>query len=213
MAHAGIAYTCYQEINQGFGDNPAEWLAQGLAAGDKAVSLDDKDGFTHLALGRVLGMAGHSDRAIAELEKSVALNPNFAHGYFGLGQTLLWYGRAADGIPKLDMAMRLSPQDSLLWTMQTVRANCCTFLGNCDEGVEWARKAANARPDLFWVHINLAAALSGQDRLDEARVTINAARRLKPNLSLSEIRRLTPHFHPDYLDRRLDALRKAGLPK
>jgi len=58
-AHAGIAYTCYLEVYHGFGDNPAEWLVQGLAAGEQAVVLDDMDGFTHLALGRVLGLAGH----------------------------------------------------------------------------------------------------------------------------------------------------------
>ena len=41
--------------------------------------MDDKDGFTHYALGRVLSLAGQGDRAIAELEKSVELNPSFAH--------------------------------------------------------------------------------------------------------------------------------------
>ncbi len=46
LAHAGIAYTCFLEVFHGYGDNPAEWLAQGLAAGEQAVALDDKDGFT-----------------------------------------------------------------------------------------------------------------------------------------------------------------------
>jgi adenylate cyclase len=213
LASAGIALTCYLEIHQGFGDDPAEWLAQGLAAGEQAVALDDKDGFTHYALGRVLGMAGQGDRAIAELEKSVALNPSFAHGYYGLGFTLNWYGRAADGIPKLDMAMRLSPQDPILWAMQTIRANCCINLENYDEAVEWSRKAINSRANQYWPHINLADALAGQDRLDEAWVAIEAARRVKPDLSLSVIRCLMPHFHPEYFERWIDALRKAGLPE
>ncbi len=68
-------------------------------------------------------------------------------------------------------------------------------------------------PDLLWGHIMLAAALAGQDRLDEARVAIAAARRMKPDLTLSVIRRLLPHYHPEYLERRLDALAKAGLPE
>ena len=111
------------------------------------------------------------------------------------------------------MAMRLSPHDPLLCFMQNVRALCCIYLENYDEAEEWARKAVNTRADQFWPHTNLAVALAGQDRRDEARVAIEAARRLKPNLSLSVIRRLLPHYHPDYLDRRLDALRKAGLPE
>ena len=191
--------------------NLAERLAKGLAAGEQAVALDDNDGFTHYALGRVLSLAGQGDRAIAELEKSVALSPSFAHGYYGLGLTLNWYGRAADGIPMLDLGMRLSPHDPMLWAMQAVRADCCNSLENYDEAVEWARKSVNARPDQFWPHLNLAVALAGQDRLDEARVAIEAARRVKPDLSLSDIRRLFPHFHPEYGERFIDALAKAGL--
>ena len=213
LAHAGIAFTCYMEVFYGFGDNQADRLAQGLAAGEQAIALDDKDGFTHYAFGRVLYLAGQGDRAIAELEKSVALNPSFAHGYQGLGMALNWYGRAADGIPKLDMAMRLSPHDPSLWAMQAARASCCNNLENYDEGVEWARKAVNASPDRLWAHITLAHALAGQDRPDEARVAIAEARRLKPDLSLSMIRRLRLHYHPEYLERLIDALRKAGLPE
>ncbi len=79
--------------------------------------------------------------------------------------------------------------------------------------MEWARKAANTRADHFWPHIHLAAALVGQDRLHEAQAAIEATRRVRPDLSLSVIRRLTPHFHPEYLERWIDALRKAGLPE
>ncbi len=213
LAHAGIASTCNVAVFQGFGENPAEWLAQGLAAGEQAVALDDKDGFIHSVLGQILALAGQGDRAIAELEKSVALNPSFAHGYYGLGTTLNWYGRAADAIPKLDMAMRLSPHDPILWAMQTFKASSCNNLENYDEAEEWAHKAANTRADQFWPRLHLARALAEQDRLDEARVAIEEARQVKPDLSLSVIRRLSPHFHSEYLERRIDALRKAGLPE
>ncbi len=214
LAHAGIAFNCYVEVFHGFGDKPAERLAQGLAAGEQAVALDDKDGYTHYVLGRVLSLVGQRDRAIAELEKSVALSPSFAHGHYGLGAILQWYGRAADGITKLDMAMRLSPQDPMLWGMQLARASSCICLENYDEGVEWARKAANSRADQFWNYIVLGEALAGQGRLDEARASIEEARRVKPDLSLSVYRLLIPpDVHPEYLERWIDLLRKAGLPE
>ena len=108
--------------------------------------------------------------------------------------------------------MRLSPHDPILWGMQTIRAVCCNSLENYDEAVEWARKAINLRADQFWPRVNLAVALAGQDRLDEARVAIEEARRVKPDLSLSVVRRLLPHS-PQFLERHIDALRKAGLPE
>jgi adenylate cyclase len=213
LAHGGIAYTCYLEVLHGFGENPAECLVEGQAAGEQAIALDDKDGFSHYALGRILSMVGQGGRAVAELEKSVALNPSFAHGYFGLGSTLVWYGRAAEGIPMLDMAMRLSPHDPLLWAMQTFRASSCFNLENYDGAAEWARKAAHASPDRLWPDLYLAASLVEQDRLNEALVATETALRAKPDLSPSVIRRLVPHFHPEYLERLIGALRKIGLPE
>jgi tetratricopeptide (TPR) repeat protein len=110
------------------------------------------------------------------------------------------------------MAMRLSPHDPMLWGMQLNKAICCNALENYDEGAEWARKVLNARPKILGAHFHLAVALVGQDRLDEARLALAAARRVRPDLSASVIRRLLPH-NPEYLERHIDALRKAGLPE
>jgi len=213
LAHAGIAYTCSNDVQYIYGYDPAERLEQGIAAGEHAVDLDDKDGFAHYTLGRVLHLAGQSERAIAELEKAVAHNPNFAHGHYGLGLALNRFGRAADGILMLDRAMRLSPQDPILWAMQAARASCCNNLENYEEAEEWVRKSANARPDLIWPHFLLAVALAGQDRLDEARVAVEAARHVQPDLSPSVVSRLLPHYHPKYYQRIVGLLAKAGLPE
>ena len=212
-AHAGIALIFMLDVFIGLGDDPAESVRQGIAAGERAIALDDKDGYGHYVLGRILAMAGQGDRSVAEMEKSVALNPSFALGYYGLGLALNWYGRAAEGIPMVDKAMRLSPQDPILWAMQVTRAACCNNVGRYDEAGEWARKAVNARPDNFWPNLTLAHALVGQDLLDEARAAIEDARRVKTDISLSARRRLMPHYHPEYLERHIDALRKAGLPE
>ena len=126
---------------------------------------------------------------------------------------MLFYGRAAEAIPKLDMAMRLSPYDPRLWTMLSTRAACCAHLEDYGEAEEWARKAINERADYYGCQTTLAHALVGQGRLDEARTAIEAARRVKPDLSLSLLRRIFQRFHPEYLERNIDALRKAGLPE
>ena len=156
-------------------------------------------------------MAGQGKRAIAELETSIALSPSFARAYEGLGLALTWFGRAADGIPKLEMAMRLNPYGPILWALQTTLATCCFYLDDNDEAVEWARKAVTARPDLPRPQFIFVAALVGQGRIDEARLAVESARRRIPDLSLTMIGRLLPHYHPPYLERLYGALRKAGL--
>ena len=213
LPHAGIAYVCFFEVFQGYDIAHDEGLDQGLAAGERAVALDDKDGFAHHVLGRMLHRTGQGERAIAEPEKSIALNSSFAHGYFGLAAALVWQGRAAEGIVALDMSMRLSPQDPMLWAMQGMRAACCFSLEKYDEAEEWARRAVNVRPDLFQVQIYLAMALVGLDRLNEARAAIDAARRARPDLSISVFRHIVRHANTEFLEPRIAALRKAGLPE
>ena len=66
---------------------------------------------------------------------------------------------------------------------------------------------------MILAHFNLAVALAEQDRLAEARLAVEAARSVRPDLSASVIRRLLPHYHPEYLERHFDALRKAGFPE
>lgn len=193
--------------------NVPESLERGLAAGETAVALDGKDGFSHYVLGRVLALIGQGQRAISEFESSISLNPSFAHSYYGFAITLNWYGRAAEGIPLLDMAMRLSPQDPLFWAMQTARAGCCANIGQYNEGIEWARKAIHARPSQVWPHVIIADALTAVDRIEEARAAMAEARQLKPDLSLATIGFLAPKFHPPYHQRFVANLILAGLPE
>ena len=85
------------------------------------------------------------------------------------------------------LGLGVNPAVDARFSLQAARdaAGDCNRLENYDEAVEWACKAIDARTDRLWPHLNLAVALAGQDRLDEARVAIEAARRVKPDLSLS----------------------------
>ncbi len=213
LPHAGIAYVCFLEVFQGYDTAHDEVLVQGLAAGERAVALDDKDGFAHLALSRMLHLTGKGERAIAEAERSVALNSSFALGYYGLGAAFDWQIRATEGIVALDMSMRLSPQDPMLWAMQAKRASCCFSIEKYDEAEEWARKAVNVRPDIFQTEFYLAMALVGLGRLNEARAAIEAARRARPDLSISVYRHIVRHANSEFREPRIAALRKAGLPE
>jgi len=211
LPYAGIAYVCFFEVFQGFAVAHDENLDQGLAAGERAVALDDKDGFAHYALGRMLHLSGQGERAIAESKRAVDLNSSFALGYYGLAASFVWQDRATEGIVALDRSMRLSPQDPLLWAMQAMRAACSFSIEKYDDAEEWARKAVNTRPDMFQTQIYLAMALVGLDRLNEAKEAIEAAQRARPDFSISVYRHIARHAKPEFLEPRIAALRKAGL--
>ena len=56
-------------------------------------------------------------------------------------------------------------------------------------------------------------ALIGQNRIEDARHAVAAARRVLPDLTLSLFRQFLSHTSIDYREQKIDALRKAGLPE
>jgi tetratricopeptide (TPR) repeat protein len=213
LPYAGLAEACYSEIFHGFCDDPKSRLKEGLEAGERAASLDDREGATHYGLGRMLVIANESERAIACLEKSVDRNPSFAHGYFGLGAALCWFGRPAEGIEHLDLAMRLSPCDPLLWAMQSYRATCCNSLEQFELAEEWSKRSRNLRYNNIYAHINLIVALEGQGRVNETLEAVKSLLNLRHDFRVSELRELWKNFNVRDLKCYQKALCRAGLPE
>ena len=49
------------------------------------------------------------ERAVAESEKAIALNPNNADRHVGLADTLIWVGRPEEAVAHVEEATRLNP--------------------------------------------------------------------------------------------------------
>ena len=212
-AYAGVAYLLNSSVIFGWTDAPDQTLGRALRAGQRAVSSDDKDPFAHFALGRTLTLQGDFETAIAELEKAIDLNPNLALAYYGLGFALAWSGRAREALPHFHKAIRQSPHDPALWTFETMAGFAHIQLGEYAEAVEWLKKAARHPNSIFWPNLNLAVAFVEQEEWDKARAAMDAELELQPDLSVTAVAAMLGSLHPDWKDRFLDALRKAGLPE
>jgi len=70
-AYAGLAIIAVSEIARGFTQDKGVTLEQGLRDAQKAIALDDRDGYNHYALGLVCMILGDRDRAIPALERSI----------------------------------------------------------------------------------------------------------------------------------------------
>src|SRR6266568_1526702 len=69
----------------GWGPDIAAELAEGYAAATRAVSLDDRDPYTHYALSLISMLCRRHEQSLSEAQRAIDLNPNFALGYFALG--------------------------------------------------------------------------------------------------------------------------------
>jgi adenylate cyclase len=82
-----------------------------------------------------------------------------------------------------------------------------------EEAIGWAKRSLQRRADNPAARCFLAASYARLDRLDEARTAVEELLRRNPQFSLTGIKLLHSGADPDFLDRYIAALRKAGLPE
>jgi len=213
-AFAYEGYSHFLDVMLGYTKTPGESLAAALAAAKKAAALDDMDPAAFLTLGRVHMMRGEHDTSVAELERSLSLNPSFAPAYFGLGFALALTGQLDQALEALDKALRLNPRDPLIWAIKALRSLIHCLLGQYEAAAEVARQSIREpRAAGYWPYAVLASALGNLGQIEEARTAIDEARQQKPDLSLSYLEKTLPTKQPGGLQAYLDGLRKAGLPE
>jgi len=149
------------------------------------------------------------DRAIAEAEQALTLDPNEAEGYETLGEILSFAGRPQDALGLAEKGLRLNPRQpvSLLWLMG--RAYLLT--GRYDEAIAVLKKTLISNPNYFAAHLDLAVIYSELGREEEARAEVAEVLRVSPGLSLEIWSRNRPTKDPAVTERFVEALRRAGL--
>jgi len=213
-AWAYLAYSCYITVIQGWADEQDARLAEGLVAAKKALACDDKDAIPYFAAGRIYMMMGEHDNAIATLEKSIQINPNFAQSYHGLGFALALANRLEESKQTTQKAITLSPREPMLWAFMVVHAFTCILNGDNEEAIDWAQRTLqNPSASGYWPHAVFAAAAANVDRMDDARRELGLACKEKPDLSITFLQHNLPTKFKGGLDPYLNALRNAGLPE
>jgi len=212
-AYAGLALVGFSETMFGYAQDNSTTLEFGLRNAEKALALDDRDGFGHYALGRICTVLGDRDRALTALRKSIDLNPSSAVNFFGLGFALYWFGHAEEASSILTRAIRLSPQDPQLWLFHYVRCFAFSVQDEFDLAITDAIATKQFGSDEFLPYLAEATAYSLSGRIDEARTAYERANRLNPKLSTTYFKQLINNQYPPYVEKTLDALRKAGMPE
>jgi TolB-like protein len=195
-AYAGLSFTHFQNAFLFRTADRSREIGQAMETAGQSLFADDRDPSAHWAMGRALWLRGEPGQAVAELETSVDLSPNFVLGHYTLAFVNSQSGDAGAAISSSDHSRFLSPFDPLLFGMLGSRAMALLRLGRLDESADWAIRAA-ARPTAH-VHILAIAAncLAAAERLDEARAFVARIHRKMPDYGLDDF--LTAfRFSPD----------------
>jgi adenylate cyclase len=186
--------------------NPAADLKRATELAQKALTLDDSNGTALSQLCEIYWMQQQFDRAVAEGERCVAINPNYPICYQALADALMAAARPEDAVGAAQKAIRLDPQGGDFYAFFIGAAY--VQMGRYQEAIPFLKKNSAAYPGEPWVHMSLVVAYSELGRKAEARAEASEILRVNPQFALPPV----TGGKNVALNRRFnDDLRKAGL--
>ncbi len=210
-AHAWLAWAAYVQLAFHWTDDIEQTLEQALADAKKAIAINQRSYFAHFVLGKLLVQKDDLAAAFREMELAVSINPSFALGYYGLGSAYTFAGDGERGLANIDLAIRLSPNDPIMWAHFAYKAGALELLGRREEAISVARQACEYPNAQYLVFTSLASLYANDGQMENAAAALQRARQLKPGLTLGQVEDFYAAGHPRFVDSIIGGLRKAGL--
>lgn len=185
--------------------------ATALELAENAADLSADDPLILTVLGAVHTFVGNFGTARALLQRAVSLDSNSAWAWSRLAWLDVYTDRSDDAIEKFDRSIRLSPLDPMNFNNFVGRASAYQVAGDDNRAAEGFLKALNERPNAMWIHRNLAAALLGAGREEEAYASRDALLKAYPDMTIARFKEAMV-FSSATLERITAQLRELGVP-
>ena len=192
-----------------FSESPEKSMRLAADAVHKALALDDTDPHIHSALTGLYVMQRQHDKAIASAGRALELGPGAARSQSTMGTALIFACRFSEAIPFFEEAIRLDPYPPA--TQFRALGGAYSAVGRYDEALTAYKKALQLNPNDIFAHLGLAGLFVLLGREEEARAEAREVLRIHPKFSLDHFAKTLSYKDQSIVDRRIDALRKAGL--
>lgn len=158
----------------------SEWLDDALNACRRSLEVDPISANGHACLGVVYNEKGEYERAAAELERAVRLNPNADDFLRGLANAYQKLGRTEDAEKTFRNAIALCPQ---YWANYSYLGYFYWSRGRYNEAAAMFQQVVKLAPDSFRGYSNLGGTYVALDRLDEAFPVLEHSIQIFPTAS------------------------------
>ena len=209
MSYIYLGWVYWVDYLLGNTKSPRETIEKAIELAQKALAMDDSLGNAHVLLCRLYGCKGEHDKAIAEGERAVALNPGGWSTLYHYATSLTFACKPEEAIPLFQKAIRLSPLGPFFIYSDFGRA--LQVAGRFEESVMAYKKAIQLAPDNAMPHSGLTVTYSRMGREKEARAEAAEVLRINPKFSVDSHVKIVPYKDQSQTDKIVNALHKAGL--
>jgi adenylate cyclase len=208
-----LAWTHFIDVRLAFTKTPSESIKKAIQFAKKAQAIDDTIPDVHNLLGSIYLIQRQHEKAIAEGQKSIELDPNSALSYALYSQTMYYAGDPDEAIASAEEAIRLCPNCPAWYLIPLGRAY--RLAGRYQDALEVFEKllerAQKGEYPLYIPHQHLAITYSMMGQSEKAQIHLAETQKFNSKYSLEYFRKISFFKDPADLERHLNALRKAGL--
>jgi adenylate cyclase len=204
-----LGWLYQQDYVLGNTNSPMETIEKGIGLAQKALAMDDSLPNAHGLLCQLYSIKGEHDKAVAEGERAVALDPGGTPVLNSYAYSLNFAGMPEKAIPVFQKIIRLNPiGPSYLYQCY---GTALRDTGRFEEAVSAFKKAIQIAPDNVHAHANLAVAYSMMGREKQARAEAAEVLRINPKYSVDSFAKNHPYKDRSQTDKVVNAMREAGL--
>jgi TolB-like protein/class 3 adenylate cyclase/Tfp pilus assembly protein PilF len=218
-AKLGIAAVLVVSLAMESSEQPAEDEAKAEALLSELLTRDANRTQLHVTTALLRRVQNRLPESRIEWERAIALDPNHAAAIGQLGVTLIYLGDPAAAIPLEQKRIRLNPNDPNIALAYWSLGLAHLLLSHLDDAIDFLTKARAANPQIFYIHLDIAAAMALKGYLDDAHAALAEAIRLRPAINSIARQRARSAYanNPAYralAEKTVDVgLRKAGMPE
>jgi adenylate cyclase len=206
-----VAFSHWWDAFRGWSNSPSQSLDAATEWAERAMAMEDADGQAHVVMGHILLLRREHEQALQVAEQAVALRPHCVHANGHLGNILYYCGRPSEAIDIVKRAIRYSPVYPP-WFVDILAAGYKED-GQLDNATAAAREALRLKPDDLDALLILVDAYQSAGRNARANEIAEEIPAISPDFSVEKWATTQPYKDPSTLNRIVDSLLAAGLPK
>jgi adenylate cyclase len=210
QAYAGLGFLHMFDYQNRWSDDPDSSLGQAKRFAQLAIEKDPKQALPHVVAAVSAGFDRDLERAKAEVDIALSLNPNLALANNVFGTMRIYSGQPLEAIPAIERAMRLDPASSGQFLHFLGMANL--LAGKYETAAALLKQRILLAPETDFSRAILASALGHLGEVEEARRVWGELEKINPKYSFRDHFSRQPFKNPADVARIAEGLTKAGLP-